>query len=533
MLKAVYAGAATREYGSKARLGTAGNNDVGGAFAGLGVSARNLALLAIGFGCMVGYSRMLTLGFVGYLSNGVFESTDLWYGLRSGATLAMFAVLALAGWFRWFKVGTKTLMLASVGAIASAIVFAVDSSGAFGWVVALVGGASAAMLMYVWLLLLSKQSVKVIVVSTLAGLAVSGAIIMGVPRIDWALALLVAVGSAFMVGASAILLDHDLACCAPDGPLDKNSAVRVPWLTLVMFLMCSFVGTAIYGIAQHLTWLYDWQPNYIAFGVGACSGIAATLALALRRRAWVHLVWVPLFAVLALALACSCFAIRDFIRVGVGFMLATVFCAHFLHWPVFSSLFSAMRIPRSFLAGVVLFFANGSLAAMLGDAVGGALPHSMQNLGGVAGIAAIALCVVFFSTLAAYRALLGQGDIPGITETGAEQLSKSAGMGDGGEGALKLEAGEEGPELGPDKPEASAAPADPLAFLQKRIDDLSVEYGLTPRESEVGFLTVQGFSCGYIAEKLVVSESTVRFHQKNLYRKLDVHSRNELIEFVQ
>ena len=55
---------------------------------------------------------------------------------------------------------------------------------------------------------------------------------------------------------------------------------------------------------------------------------------------------------------------------------------------------------------------------------------------------------------------------------------------------------------------------------------------LTPREKEIAFFTVQGFSCAYIAEKLVVSNSTVRFHQQNLYRKFDVHSRNELIEFV-
>jgi DNA-binding NarL/FixJ family response regulator len=84
----------------------------------------------------------------------------------------------------------------------------------------------------------------------------------------------------------------------------------------------------------------------------------------------------------------------------------------------------------------------------------------------------------------------------------------------------------------PDVSAANAPAPNPLDMLQARVDALVPSYGLTPREQEVAFLTVQGFSCGYIAEKLVVSESTVRFHQKNLYRKLDVHSRNELIEFV-
>ena len=48
----------------------------------------------------------------------------------------------------------------------------------------------------------------------------------------------------------------------------------------------------------------------------------------------------------------------------------------------------------------------------------------------------------------------------------------------------------------------------------------------------MALFTVQGFSCAYIANKLVVSNSTVRFHQQNIYRKFDVHSRNELIEAV-
>ena len=67
--------------------------------------------------------------------------------------------------------------------------------------------------------------------------------------------------------------------------------------------------------------------------------------------------------------------------------------------------------------------------------------------------------------------------------------------------------------------------------MTSRVQGSASEYGLTPRETEVAILTAQGFSCTYIAEKLVVSNSTVRFHQQNIYRKYDVHSRNELIEF--
>ena len=37
-------------------------------------SMRGFVLLAVGFGCMIGYVRLVSLGFVGYLEQGVIES---------------------------------------------------------------------------------------------------------------------------------------------------------------------------------------------------------------------------------------------------------------------------------------------------------------------------------------------------------------------------------------------------------------------------------------------------------------------------
>ena len=487
------------------------------------VQLRDFALLAIGFGCMIGYSRMLSLGFVGYLSDGVIQSVDAWYALRSASCLGALALLAVNGWRQWFRLGTRSLMVTTAVAIASAIVFALDASQQFGWLVAVAGGVSNSLLMYMWLLLLSSYDPKTIVKSSLAGLVIAGAIIMGVPRADVALGLVVAVVAAFAAGACAILLDSDLASCTPDGPLVKGQAARVPWLTVVMIVVCSFLATVLYGIAQHLTWLYDWQPNYMAFGVGVVIAVGASVALMARTRMWAYHAWIPLFALLLVALAFSCVSVRWSIQVGVGLFLAAVFSAHFLHWPLFSGLLSQQRIPRAFLAGITLMCTNGSLASLLGDTVGAALPHSMQNFGGVAGMTAIALGVVFIATLAICHKMFGLGAIlPLAVAPGA-----AAGM-DDAESAGELSA-DAAAQRSDDVPEPAPSPLD---FLKRRMDELKQDYGLTPREQEVGLLTVQGFSCAYIAEKLVVSESTVRFHQKNLYKKLDVHSRNELIEFV-
>ena len=46
-------------------------------------------------------------------------------------------------------------------------------------------------------------------------------------------------------------------------------------------------------------------------------------------------------------------------------------------------------------------------------------------------------------------------------------------------------------------------------------------------------LIVQGRSKAYIASLLYLSENTVRTHTKTLYAKLDVHSKQELIDLFQ
>ena len=56
--------------------------------------------------------------------------------------------------------------------------------------------------------------------------------------------------------------------------------------------------------------------------------------------------------------------------------------------------------------------------------------------------------------------------------------------------------------------------------------------GLTERELEVGVLVYRGYSAKRIAEMLYVSEPTVKSYTSRVYRKIGVHSKQELIGFV-
>lgn len=61
---------------------------------------------------------------------------------------------------------------------------------------------------------------------------------------------------------------------------------------------------------------------------------------------------------------------------------------------------------------------------------------------------------------------------------------------------------------------------------------LSSNFGLTPREVDVVMLLLAGYSNPWIAKQLFISPNTAKFHTKNIFNKLNVNDRNEVIRTV-
>lgn len=61
---------------------------------------------------------------------------------------------------------------------------------------------------------------------------------------------------------------------------------------------------------------------------------------------------------------------------------------------------------------------------------------------------------------------------------------------------------------------------------------LSNDCGLTAREVDVLCLLVQGYSIPRVCEMLHVAEGTATTHRRHIYQKLEVHTKNELIDRV-
>lgn len=68
-----------------------------------------------------------------------------------------------------------------------------------------------------------------------------------------------------------------------------------------------------------------------------------------------------------------------------------------------------------------------------------------------------------------------------------------------------------------------------LTLFKKHIPVKNKDFYLTPRELEILNLLVEGFSNNAVAKKLYISVQTVRNHIRNIYNKLQVHSKSQAV----
>lgn len=105
-----------------------------------------------------------------------------------------------------------------------------------------------------------------------------------------------------------------------------------------------------------------------------------------------------------------------------------------------------------------------------------------------------------------------------------------------GEGGSVAEVQAEGFAAASNASPSAAAPSSqnpqPVDFIGQRVALLAREHKLTPRETEVFGLLAHGRSIPYVRDALIISRDTAATHAKHIYAKLDVHSRQELIDLV-
>lgn len=85
----------------------------------------------------------------------------------------------------------------------------------------------------------------------------------------------------------------------------------------------------------------------------------------------------------------------------------------------------------------------------------------------------------------------------------------------------------------PQQTNSSNMPDDrPRGTFTQRCQAVADTFLLSRRELELLIALAKGRNASYIQRELTISEGTVRTHMRNIYRKLDVHNQQELIDLV-
>ena len=70
-------------------------------------------------------------------------------------------------------------------------------------------------------------------------------------------------------------------------------------------------------------------------------------------------------------------------------------------------------------------------------------------------------------------------------------------------------------------------------WFKRNCTIIAERYLLSRREAEVLLLLAKGYNSIYIQEKLFISEGTAKTHIRHIYRKLDIHSQQDLMRMVE
>lgn len=269
----------------------------------------------------------------------------------------------------------------------------------------------------------------------------------------------------------------------------RKTALRIVALPLV-------VGLA-YGLMQRLTG--------DAYTASATEVNAATIASFFLSAVF-------------LALSALVFDSRKFIKlvcfvtiptIGVAFVMLPLFANareavqaiciigfnsfYFMVWALWAGEGGGIALSKRFALGLFVLVGAESLGSMIGMRVVSAATESGSTL------AVVSLVVVYLLLMAAMFSFDRTGSSANATSPSRFDM----------------------PEAAPDNDEVLS------------LEEWAVRYGLSTRETEVFMLLAKGRNRVYISKELFISDNTTRTHMKNIYRKLEVHSQQELIDVLE
>ncbi len=386
--------------------------------------------------------------------------------------------------------GFWTICIAGVALSVSCFIdCAVKANEMQGWV--LVVGALAVSLVLAWIVFICRKGVTFIDQAVPACLIIVGLLGMILPLIPSG--IMFAVMAAKLIVSIALLFAW-LLKSSPTAESDKAVPSRSMLVKPLAYLA---VYTAVTCLSFGLI-LETYFPDFRSFdaGVGFAAGIIGSGLCVYSARIFLDagkgMDVLTRFSLIGLILAWLVFLQPSFS--GIALFLSGLGFGVFLYilMRLMTDLYIAFQLKTVYILGICM---DAIATLLIGGGLGWLLLHAgiVAEMPGIIAIVCIAaVCIVTVYGLSSDRVWTADG-FTGKTD---EPTTK------GGRWKAACE-------------------------------DTAAEHSLTPREAEVLFLLSKGRNAAYIEEELVVSPHTVKSHMLNIYRKLGVHSQQELISCVE
>lgn len=257
-------------------------------------------------------------------------------------------------------------------------------------------------------------------------------------------------------------------------------------IALVFGFSCGFMNASFEVVPKELYWVSCWG---VVVGTILASALTLVTAFALKMDAW-QLAFQTALPLMALAYILFPYDLFHYIGPGVHALGYQYFFITF--W----SLLGSRQLERSGEAGGSVSF--GLFVIQTGAVLGLALWNvACAGIGddGLRIVSSVAALAILLVALLFERPRFGWGNVrPGVSP-------------------------------------ARDVPAAPT--YDEVLGRICEKFGLSPRERDVCALLGRGRNRQFVADELGISLETAKTHATNVYRKLDVHSQQDLLDVIE
>lgn len=311
-------------------------------------------------------------------------------------------------------------------------------------------------------------------------------------------------------------------------PIHRTAFVLRFGLPIVIF---GFVLGALRHVCLSGLLPYEDLTAQLVIGAAACAGLAviiATMAISKNESYW-DMIFRCVLPAIALAVFCVPHLFGDYALLAGFFVIAGYICFETLMWFLIADLSQEFRLSPIFMFGL------GRGLLELGSLIGSWLAQipGDNTITGVFGNAEGAL-VLMLALAVAYSLLPRRREVRAIVDP--NHVIKMPGY-DALQTHIEKQQIEDEPRQEADSEEVGAAEVDAKirakGRFHARCEEIADCYLLSRRETEVMFLLAKGHNAAFIQDKLCISKSTAKTHINHIYRKLDIHTQQELLNMVE